>query len=126
MMLAEKRGLGYDDHIAKDFPELPEALGAATVRQLLHHTSGIPDYSNLNVEHPGMTNAEVLNALRNIWQAPVSPRREIRIQQLRLRAPGADCGEGFRSVPFPLSAESRFQAIGNEEQLCFDKHKPEN
>src|SRR5262249_14695961 len=66
MMLAEKRRLGYDDPIAKYFPELPEALGAATVRQLLHHTSGIPDYENMNVEHPGMTSAEVLTALRKV------------------------------------------------------------
>jgi CubicO group peptidase (beta-lactamase class C family) len=46
MMLADKRRLAYDDPIAKYFPELPEALGAATVRQLLHHTSGIPDYEH--------------------------------------------------------------------------------
>jgi len=75
MMLAEKRGVGYDDHIAKYFPELPEALGAVTVRHLLNHTSGIPDYSNLNVEHPGMTNAEVLNALRKVGK-PLFPPGE--------------------------------------------------
>jgi CubicO group peptidase (beta-lactamase class C family) len=66
MMLAEGHRLAYDDPIAKYFPELPESLGAATIRQLLNHTSGIPDYSDLNVEHPGMVNAEVLTALRRV------------------------------------------------------------
>jgi len=73
MKLAEKRRLGYDDHIGRYVPELPDALGSATVRQLLNHTSGIPDYGNLNVEHPGMTNAEVLNALRSLDKPRFSP-----------------------------------------------------
>jgi CubicO group peptidase (beta-lactamase class C family) len=75
MMLAERRGLAYDDPLAKYFPELPDAMGAATIRQLLTHTSGIPDYSDLNVEHPGMVNAEVLNALRGV-DKPLFPPGE--------------------------------------------------
>ena len=75
MMLAERHRLSYDDRIAKYFPELPAALGAATIRQLLNHTSGIPDYSDLNVEHPGMLNAEVLNSLRKV-DKPLFPPGE--------------------------------------------------
>jgi CubicO group peptidase (beta-lactamase class C family) len=66
MMLAERHRLAYSDPIGKYFPELPETLGEATIRPLLNHTSGIPDYSDLNIEHPGMMNAEVLNALRRV------------------------------------------------------------
>jgi CubicO group peptidase (beta-lactamase class C family) len=76
MMLAEKKRLSYDDPIARHCPELPEKLGAVTVRQLLSHTSGIPDYSSdLNIEHPGITAAEVLNALRAVNQ-PIFPPGE--------------------------------------------------
>jgi CubicO group peptidase (beta-lactamase class C family) len=75
MRLTEKRRLAYDDRIAKYFPTLPPALGSATIRQLLNHTSGIPDYdSELNIEHPGMTNAEVLSGLRQV--APLFPPGE--------------------------------------------------
>jgi CubicO group peptidase (beta-lactamase class C family) len=75
-MLAEQGRLSYDDPIARYFPELPEALGAATVRQLLNHTSGIPDYSSdLNAERPGMTPRDVLNLLRNV-KSPVFPPGE--------------------------------------------------
>ncbi len=68
MMLAEKGSIKYDDHISQYVPELPPQLGAVTVRQLLTHTSGIPDYPNLNVEHPGMLTSEVLSALTHVNQ----------------------------------------------------------
>jgi D-alanyl-D-alanine carboxypeptidase len=37
--------LGLDDTIAQHLPEMPAAWGAVTVRQLLNHTSGVPDYT---------------------------------------------------------------------------------
>jgi len=37
-----------------------------SVQQLLSHTSGIPDYSDLNVEHPGMSDADVLRTLTRV------------------------------------------------------------
>ncbi|MEY9858497.1 D-alanyl-D-alanine carboxypeptidase [Catenulispora sp. GAS73] len=37
--------LGLDDTIARRLPTLPAAWGAVTLRQLLQHTSGLPDYS---------------------------------------------------------------------------------
>ncbi|MFD5464844.1 serine hydrolase domain-containing protein [Kitasatospora sp. NPDC127059] len=37
--------LGLDDTIAARLPSLPAAWGAVTLRQLLQHTSGLPDYS---------------------------------------------------------------------------------
>ena len=43
MMLAEKGSIKYDDHISDYIRELPPQLGVAKVRQLLSHTSGIPD-----------------------------------------------------------------------------------
>ncbi|MER5863171.1 serine hydrolase domain-containing protein [Kitasatospora sp. NPDC002040] len=37
--------LGLDDTLADRLPALPAAWGAVTMRQLLQHTSGLPDYS---------------------------------------------------------------------------------
>jgi CubicO group peptidase (beta-lactamase class C family) len=46
IMLLKKQGkLSYDDSLRKFFPELP--YHNITVRQLLNHTSGLPDYMNL-------------------------------------------------------------------------------
>ncbi|MFF2081799.1 serine hydrolase domain-containing protein [Kitasatospora sp. NPDC058162] len=37
--------LSLDDTLARRLPALPAAWGAVTLRQLLNHTSGLPDYS---------------------------------------------------------------------------------
>jgi CubicO group peptidase (beta-lactamase class C family) len=70
MMLAEKGLVTYDSPLSQLLPGFSPAMGAVTVRQLLTHTSGVPDYPNLGVDRPGVTNAEILAALRRVT-APV-------------------------------------------------------
>ena len=43
------------------------------MRQLLTHTSGVPDYPDLGVDRPGVTNAEILAALRQVKEPAFSP-----------------------------------------------------
>ena len=45
LSLVEKGVLSVDDTIAKWLPSLPGAWGQVTLRQLLDHTSGLPDYT---------------------------------------------------------------------------------
>jgi CubicO group peptidase (beta-lactamase class C family) len=65
MMLAERRRLSYDDLISKYIPEFSGAshLGRITVRQLLTHTSGIPDYGDLGIEDSGLNQDSLITAL---------------------------------------------------------------
>lgn len=49
MMLHEKHHLGYDEPMANYLPELP--YPGITIRQLLNHTSGLPDYQAVMDEH---------------------------------------------------------------------------
>src|SRR2546430_11269933 len=63
MMLAEQHKLSYDDPLSKYFLEFPSYAQQINIRNLLNHTSGIPDYVGIGVAHPGLTNREVLNAL---------------------------------------------------------------
>ncbi len=72
MILAEKGLLTFDTQLSKLLPGFSTAIGAITIRQLLTHTSGVPDYPDLGVDHPGVTNAEILAALRRV-QDPVFP-----------------------------------------------------
>jgi CubicO group peptidase (beta-lactamase class C family) len=46
MMLVEEEKVGLDDPITKYFPDGPETWKNIKVRNLLSHTSGIPDYEN--------------------------------------------------------------------------------
>jgi CubicO group peptidase (beta-lactamase class C family) len=47
MLLARDGKLHYDDHLTDFFPEFPEYGKSITVRNLLNHTSGLPDYEDL-------------------------------------------------------------------------------
>ncbi len=63
MMLEEQNKLTYEDKLSKYFPEFPSYANNVTIRNLLNHTSGIPDYFSLDIVHPGLTNKDVLNGL---------------------------------------------------------------
>jgi len=63
MILGEQNKLRYDDLLSKYIPELTKYADGVTIRNLLTHTSGIPDVGDLGIDHPGLTNNEVLRAL---------------------------------------------------------------
>jgi CubicO group peptidase (beta-lactamase class C family) len=72
MMLAEQRLVTFESQLSQLLPGFSAAIGAVTVRQLLTHTSGVPDYPDLGVDRPGVTNADIVAALRRV-QDPVFP-----------------------------------------------------
>ncbi|MEV0638361.1 serine hydrolase domain-containing protein [Streptomyces sp. NPDC050619] len=45
LSLVDRRALDLDDTLASRLPRLPAAWGSVTLRQLLNHTSGLPDYT---------------------------------------------------------------------------------
>ncbi len=47
MLLVRDGKLRYDDHLTDLFPEFPAYGKSITVRNLLNHTSGLPDYEDL-------------------------------------------------------------------------------
>ena len=58
MMLAERGRLSIDDTLSKFFPELPPYASRITVRHLLTHTSGLPDYMGVFETKPAGIPAE--------------------------------------------------------------------
>lgn len=70
MILEQKGQLDYDDSIGAYFPELTWMGEGVTIRRLLHHTSGIPDYDENEDLYEALmaiseqpTNADVIAAL---------------------------------------------------------------
>lgn len=47
MLLVRDGKLRYDEHLTEIFPEFPAYGKAITIRNLLNHTSGLPDYEDL-------------------------------------------------------------------------------
>ncbi len=66
MMLAEKEKLSINDKIVDYFPELPDFMGKITIRNLLNHTAGLPDYYAMGKYVDSMTNDMVLKVILNL------------------------------------------------------------
>ncbi|MFZ0820052.1 MAG: serine hydrolase [Candidatus Acidiferrales bacterium] len=65
MILAERNKLNYDDSISKYIPEFSRSphLSKVTLRHLLTHTSGIPDYGDLAIDDSGLSQKGLIAAL---------------------------------------------------------------
>jgi CubicO group peptidase (beta-lactamase class C family) len=82
MLLARDEKLHYDDHLADFVPEFPAYGKSITVRNLLNHTSGLPDYEDLLVRQypntpedkiPQIHDAGVLKLLEQQSSAQFAP-----------------------------------------------------
>lgn len=57
MMLAEAGKLSYDDPLTKFFPKFPDYAKKITVKHLLYHTSGLPDYIEVFKDKENLTDS---------------------------------------------------------------------
>lgn len=82
MLLARDGKLHYDDHLTDFFPQFPAYGKSITVRNLLNHTSGLPDYEDIlmarypNVPEeqiPQIHDAEVLKLLEQQSSGKFAP-----------------------------------------------------
>jgi CubicO group peptidase (beta-lactamase class C family) len=73
MMLAEQGRLDYDDPVTRFLPELARFGDALTIRHLLTHTGGLPDYYDVMVEVTGIERPLTRNALDAyaVWGEPL-------------------------------------------------------
>jgi len=65
MILAERKTLSYDDSVSKYIPEFSHSahFSKITLRHLLTHTSGIPDYGDLGIDDSGLDQKQLIAAL---------------------------------------------------------------
>jgi len=63
MLLAEEGRLRYDDPITRFLPELSRIGRGVTIRHLLTHTAGLPDYYDVMVEISGVERPRTRHAL---------------------------------------------------------------
>jgi len=80
MLLAHDGKLHYDDPLTGIFPEFPSYGKNITIRNLLNHTSGLPDYEDLMSPQPAnlpevkqITDAEVLALLEKQTSGRFAP-----------------------------------------------------
>ena len=107
--LVEEGKLGLDDTIGQRRPDLPTAWAAVTVRQMLNHTSGLPDYTRSDafakqaIEDPQgyVAPTEIIDWVRRS-PAGVRAGLEVRVLQHRQHRRRAHRRDGRRhAVPGP-------------------------
>lgn len=119
MMLAERNKLNYDDAVAKYVPEFSRSQPAAriTIRELLTHTSGIPDYGDLDIDDSKLTQAELVNELLQRESAFNQPGQKYRYSNAGYallaivvqKASGQTFGDFLEQMIFkPLGMSSSF------------------
>jgi CubicO group peptidase (beta-lactamase class C family) len=60
MLLVHDGKLHYDDNLTDFFPDFPAYGKAITIRNLLNHTSGLPDYEDiLTAQYPNMPDGKI-------------------------------------------------------------------
>ena len=73
-LLAREGKLSLDDDVRKWVPEIPNYSRTVTIRHLLHHTGGLPDYIELlrlqGIRNEDLTTARDALALLEIQKAP--------------------------------------------------------
>ena len=75
MILAEQRKLSYDDPVSKYIPEFSHSahFSNITLRHLLTHTSGMPDYGDLTIDDSGLDREGLIAALLKKEDALAAP-----------------------------------------------------
>lgn len=70
MLLVHDKKLKYEQNLAEFFPEFPAYGATITIRSLLHHTSGLPDYETL-MEQEGKSGGRKWTGENQIHDADV-------------------------------------------------------
>ncbi|HXV37830.1 MAG TPA: serine hydrolase, partial [Myxococcota bacterium] len=128
MMLAEQGRLDYDDPITRLLPELARFGDAITIRHLLTHTSGLPDYYEVIAEISGVERPLTRHALDvySQWGEPrfaPGERYEYSNPGYELLALIVERASGERFAEF--IDERIFTPLGMASSVVYDEREPE-
>lgn len=76
LILQERALLNIDDPIVNYLPELSSFASTVTIRQLLTHTSGIPDYFRFSRQRIGLKNSDIIALLKTYNKVDFLPGEE--------------------------------------------------
>jgi len=128
MMLAEQKKLSFDDPIAKYISEfaLSPRTSQITLRQLLTHTSGIPDYGDLGVDDSKLNQHSLIDAImkRSSLLSKAGQRYQYSNPGYALLAIVVErvSGQGFSD----LLAQKVFQPLGMDATYVYDGPRKRN
>ena len=127
MLLEEEGRLGYDDPVTGFIPELSRFGDDFTIRHLLTHTSGLPDYYDVMVQVSGVERPLTKHALDvfSSWGEPLfapGERYEYSNPGYELLALIVERASGRRFAEF--IAERIFAPLGMTSSVVMDERSP--
>ena len=129
MQLAERGKLSYDQKLADFFPTLPAWSRVVTLRQLLHHTSGIMDYEDAAPPLPPgpvaprdqLKEPDVLRIMQKLDRTYFEPGTEWRYSNSGYVLLGMVV-EKVAGMPFPrFLKQNIFAPLGMTNTLAFQE-----
>lgn len=131
MLLARDGRLRYDQSLRDYFPDFPAYGQAMTIRQLLTHTSGLPEYEDLvpeadpakEIEDQQITDGQVLELLKQLKAADFPPGEEWRYSNSGYVLLGLIV-EKASGQPFAEFLHDRiFAPLGMETTVLYERNK---
>lgn len=128
LLLREEGRISLEDPIGNHLPGLPEALAdGVTVRQLLNHTSGLPDYEDNMLDDPDacVMDDEVLAIVRRVGSTYFPPGSQFRYSNTGY-ALLACIVQTLRAQPFSVALEEMiFRPLQMDSTVALDeRHRP--
>ncbi|MCR4409859.1 MAG: serine hydrolase domain-containing protein [Candidatus Saccharicenans sp.] len=129
MLLVREGYLAYETHLTDIFPDFPEYGKEITIRHLLTHTSGLPDYENLIPEaNPGIpvedqqiNDYQVLELLKGEKQGKFRPGTNWDYSNSGYVVLGL-IAEKVSGLPFGIFlCERIFKPLGMKETVLYEK-----
>ena len=115
MLQVEDGKLALTDRVTKFFPDAPQTWRAITVRHLLTHTSGIPDYTDGTHRLPQGLHRGRAREVRVWTEARVPGRFALELQQHRLCAARRDRAQGVGQLLRRCPRGARLQADRHDD-----------
>jgi CubicO group peptidase (beta-lactamase class C family) len=126
MMLAEQGKLHFDDRLPNFFPRFPSWGAEITLRQMLHHTSGMPQFAQFIEPDSmiGMTNEDVLERLMNVADPEFPPGAKFAYNGVAysLLATIAESVSGRSFAEF--LKDGIFDPLGMKHSVVYDSSRP--
>ncbi|MCP4727809.1 MAG: beta-lactamase family protein [bacterium] len=125
MMLKEDGRLSYDDKITKYFDNLPQRWNSITIKNLLTHTSGIPDRFYVIGYAEGWENKDILNRLVKNNVLDFTPGRRFKYSNSGYNLLSMII-EKISGMSYREFLEKRvFDPLGMNDTVVYDETKPD-
>ena len=123
MLLVEDGALSLADRLKKFYPDGPAAWDPITIRHLLTHTSGIPDYTDGKVDNRRDYTEDELARMAFELPLDFAPGDQWKYSNTALRPARRDRPQGVRQILRRCPPRSRIHASRHDDGACHQRKR---